>query len=419
MSERDAHPDEGTIHAWLDRQLDDTSAATLEAHLQRCDECAERVAEARGLIAGASRILSNLDIDAAPASDKPAVESWRPVVLPTARARGIPAFRLTPARSAIAAVLVVAVATAIVHEHERPSSELASRAADSAALASAPAMAPLPSMDAASSTPTSGVAPAAPPAIAQVDTTAGTRVAAARSFAKAQRETTVNADLARVTRVREPAASAPVQQTIAAAKAADSVAGAGLANELRGKVAGPVVANSGVAGGVTRGVVRAEAPVRVTAGFEAPQCYRVESATGGAATWGPVALPFVLALDAPATSTSARVLTPAGQNTDAHAVFERRGGDSLLFTLRRIGFTGTLTVGAPGEVRAGVMRSAPASMQLESAVVTAIGTTGDERRTLRKAPSAASARADSAPKAPEREAAPAVPVVVRRVQCGR
>jgi len=33
MSERDAHPDEGTIHAWLDRQLDDTSAATLELML--------------------------------------------------------------------------------------------------------------------------------------------------------------------------------------------------------------------------------------------------------------------------------------------------------------------------------------------------------------------------------------------------
>jgi anti-sigma factor RsiW len=65
-SERDVHPDDGTIHAWLDRQLDDTSAATLEAHLQRCDECSERVAEARGLIAGASRILSSLDVDAAP-----------------------------------------------------------------------------------------------------------------------------------------------------------------------------------------------------------------------------------------------------------------------------------------------------------------------------------------------------------------
>lgn len=420
MSERDAHPDEGTIHAWLDRQLDDTSAATLEAHLQRCDECAERVAEARGLIAGASRILSKLDVDASPTSEKPAVESWRPVVLPVTRARGIPAFRLTPARSAIAAVLVVAVATAIVHEHQRPSSELASKAADRAAAANAPAMAPVQSA-VATSAPTAGVTPPAAPELAQVDTTAGTRVAAARTFAKAQRETTVNADLARVAQVREPAASAPAQQTIAAAKVADSTAGAAPVNELRGKVAGvpsPAVANSGVAGGVARGAVRGEASTRVIAGFEAPQCYRVESATGAAATWGPVALPFVLALDAPATTTSARVLTPAGQNTEAQATFERRGSDSLLFTLRRIGFTGTLAVGAPGDVRAGVMRSAPASMQLESVVVTAAPTPAEQRRALRT-PTAARTRADSAPKAPEREAAPAVPVVVRRVECGR
>ena len=96
-----------------------------------------------------------------------------------------------------------------------------------------------------------------------------------------------------------------------------------------------------------------------TASVEVPQCYRVESATGAAATWGPVPLPFVIALDAPATGASARVLTPTGQESEARAVFERRGGDSLLFTLRRIGYTGTLAVGVPGEVRAGVMRSAP------------------------------------------------------------
>lgn len=396
MSERDAHPDEGTIHAWLDRQLDDASAATLEAHLQRCDDCAERVAEARGLIAGTSRILSSLDIDASPSSDKAAVESWRPVVLPTTRARGIPAFRLTPARSAIAAVLVVAVATAIVREHERPSSKLASIAAESAAVASAPATAPAltpaPSSTAGAAVasvppPAVATAPAiapAAPAIVQLDTMAGTRVAAARTFAKAQRETTVNADLARVARVPAPAASTPTEQAVAAAKASDNVAG---------------------------GVASAAAQQRTIAGFEAPQCYRVESATGTAATWGPVALPFVIALDRPATGNSARVLTPAGQDDGARAVFERRGDDSLLFTLRRIGYTGTLAVGAPGDVRAGVMRSAPAAMQLEANVVTAAPTVGGERRALRKPESAAKPSADAAP------ASPAVPVVVRRVEC--
>ena len=400
MSERDAHPDEGTIHAWLDRQLDDTSSATLEAHLQRCDECAERVAEARGLIAGTSRILSSLDLGASPASGTPAAEPWRPVVLPARARRSVPLFRLTPARSAIAAVLVVAVATAIVREHDQPGRTGAPMTAESAVAANAP-------------TP-----------LAERDTTAAARVAAARTFAKAQRETTVNADLARVGSVPAPASASPVQQTIAAAKVADSVAGAADRVALRGAAPSAPMVGSGAAAGIASGVARAAAPAPAptsavppaSVSIEAPQCYRVESATGAAATWGPVALPFVLALDAPATGSSARVLTPAGQDAGAAALVQRRDGDSLLFTLRRIGYTGTLAVGAPGDVRAGVMRSAPSAMQLEATVVTAAPSAG-ERRALRK-PSAAQARADSAPATtPERDASPAVPVVVRKVGC--
>jgi anti-sigma factor RsiW len=426
MSERDAHPDEGTIHAWLDRQLDDRASDALEAHLQRCDECAERVAEARGLIAGTSRILSSLDVDALPDSGTPAVEPWRPVVVTPAPKRSVPLFRLTPARSAIAAVLVVAVATAIVREHERTGATRASSASESAVIANAPAVAPVAGASAGSvpavSSPVAGGTTAvtsAPPAVAQLDTTAGTRVATARTFAKTQRETTVNADLARVAAVPPPTAASPAQQAIAAAKVADSVAGAANRVELRGAVSGAPMAGSGVAAGVAGGVSRVPAPAPAAAptsvGIEAPQCYRVESATGAAATWGPVALPFVLALDAPATSSAARVLTPAGKDAEARAVFERRGGDSLLFTLRRIGYTGTLAVGAPGEVRAGVMRSTPSATLLESTIVTAAPIAG-ERRALRK-PSAAQARADSAAAPPERDASPAVPVVVRKVGC--
>jgi hypothetical protein len=257
------------------------------------------------------------------------------------------------------------------------------------------------------------MAVATPGSAPALDTTAGARVATARTFAKAQRETTVNADLARVGQVRAPTASAPVQQTIAAAKAADSSIGAPPLGMLQARAPGvPAAANADVAAGMARSAAPQQ---RGAASLEEPQCYRVESATGAAATWGPVALPFVLALDAPATSSAARVLTPAGQDAEARAVFERRNGDSLLFTLRRIGYTGTLAVGAPGEVRAGVMRSAPSAMLLESTVVTAAPSAG-ERRALRK-PSAAQARADSAATAPEHAAAPAVPVVVRKVGC--
>lgn len=55
------HLDEGTIHAWLDGALDDAEAARVEQHVDGCDSCAAAVAEARGLIAASSRILTALD----------------------------------------------------------------------------------------------------------------------------------------------------------------------------------------------------------------------------------------------------------------------------------------------------------------------------------------------------------------------
>lgn len=56
------HPDEGTIHAWIDGELSQDEAAALEAHLAECTECSASVAEARGLVAASSRIVSALDI---------------------------------------------------------------------------------------------------------------------------------------------------------------------------------------------------------------------------------------------------------------------------------------------------------------------------------------------------------------------
>ena len=55
------HLDEGTIHAWLDGQLSQDEAQQVEAHVAECRECADAVAEARGLIAASSRILTALD----------------------------------------------------------------------------------------------------------------------------------------------------------------------------------------------------------------------------------------------------------------------------------------------------------------------------------------------------------------------
>jgi hypothetical protein len=55
------HPDEGTIHAWLDAALAPNDAAAIDSHVRDCAVCAARVAEARGLIAATSHILTALD----------------------------------------------------------------------------------------------------------------------------------------------------------------------------------------------------------------------------------------------------------------------------------------------------------------------------------------------------------------------
>src|SRR5687767_4726683 len=96
------HPDEGSIHTWLDGELDAESAARLEEHVRACPSCTDMVAEARGLVAGASRVVGLLDEKPAPtvrsasATTPTSGSAWR-------------FLRVTPARSAIAAVLIVAV----------------------------------------------------------------------------------------------------------------------------------------------------------------------------------------------------------------------------------------------------------------------------------------------------------------------
>jgi len=79
------HLDEGTIHAWLDGALDATQARDVEGHVAQCATCSAAVAEARGLIAGSSRILNALDDvpsgvmpkRAAVAPARPAKRMWR------------------------------------------------------------------------------------------------------------------------------------------------------------------------------------------------------------------------------------------------------------------------------------------------------------------------------------------------------
>ena len=73
MTDRHEHLDEGTIHAWLDGALPPDESARVESLATTCAECAALVAEARGLVAASSRILSSLD--AVPGGVIPGVES--------------------------------------------------------------------------------------------------------------------------------------------------------------------------------------------------------------------------------------------------------------------------------------------------------------------------------------------------------
>jgi hypothetical protein len=94
------HIDEGTIHGWLDGALDPAQSREIEAHIANCPACAAAVAEARGLIAGASRILIALD-------DVPAgVTPKRAPAPPTAAKRQ---WRAAPWVTGIAALLIAAV----------------------------------------------------------------------------------------------------------------------------------------------------------------------------------------------------------------------------------------------------------------------------------------------------------------------
>jgi Putative zinc-finger len=99
------HPDEGKIHTWLDGELPAEEAVALETHIAECAECAAAVAEARGLIAASSRIVSSLDI--VPGD-----------VIPVPISRKRAWYANTQLRAA-AAVLVVAGASLIVMQRER------------------------------------------------------------------------------------------------------------------------------------------------------------------------------------------------------------------------------------------------------------------------------------------------------------
>jgi len=130
------HLDEGTIHAWLDGELPPDEAEEAARHVASCAACGALVAEARGLMAGATRIVSALDAG-------PAGVVARGDVRATTRPRGY-RFAITPARMSIAATIVVAVGITLSVRHASRDAAVPTAAkttVDSPAAAAAPRIA--------------------------------------------------------------------------------------------------------------------------------------------------------------------------------------------------------------------------------------------------------------------------------------
>lgn len=103
----DGHVDEGSVHAWLDGAFDDEAAAPVVAHLATCGTCRAAVAEARGLIAGSTRVLGALD--AVPAGVVAAGDAARTAARLATQATTQPSRSGRPWWVGIAATAVLAV----------------------------------------------------------------------------------------------------------------------------------------------------------------------------------------------------------------------------------------------------------------------------------------------------------------------
>lgn len=145
------HPDEGKFHTWLDGEASIEEAASIEAHVAECGECSTKVAEARGLLAASSRIVSALDF----------VPSG---VIPTAAPKQRAWYARAELRAA-AAVMVVAGASFFVMRDRGDVATMdrimsSPTAASSAEADAKPNAVPEPRAEVAASAPANGTAPA-------------------------------------------------------------------------------------------------------------------------------------------------------------------------------------------------------------------------------------------------------------------
>ena len=401
------HPDEGTIHAWLDDALDAAEAERLAAHVRSCPECQARVAEARGLIAGASRIVAALDD--VPAGTRP---QWAQSVAAEGGAAGVAAttavdpmaqrslwrwLRVTPGRAALAATILVAVG--ITFTYQRAAIESTPR---SAVAVLNPQKTDVP----ASAGPDGAASDAAKPRDEILDSAVAKNVAIAqgRRAIGAAPGPAIPAAPPPSIAAQAPAVGAGAGAAVARGRAAveaqrESTVVAADRYEARRPPRTVTGATATIAGGAANGATMA----KVSGDAGAKRCFMIDSPEPDA-RWADQPFPLVIALDSGAAEgrRSAAVLTVAGEPTQLRATWIPRG-DSVLVRLGRIGYSGMIALGPDAGTRSGLAVSAVAPTALEEVVV-------EPPANARAAvPRADAARAEAA--APARPTPPAGPPV--------
>ncbi|HYD53042.1 MAG TPA: carboxypeptidase regulatory-like domain-containing protein [Gemmatimonadaceae bacterium] len=363
------HLDEGTVHAWLDGQLSPDEGAALEAHASACATCAALVAEARGYLAGASSILSALDGPGQSAAPPRAGADVVPLAPRAPRASAAP--RRAPRRwvmpGAVAATMLLAVATTLTMRERERSAESAVTSMDRAPVGDRTAAAPAPQF----ATP---VAPT-PTAADGGSATNAARGALPPIVAPAPREETPARALAKA--AAEPAA----EQTLVATPAPPPTApSAAVAQRATANVEADF-SGRGVAGGVAKGMAR-------------------DAAAPAAAPASPVSA--AVTVTGRVTDEQARPVVGAavqalgvGAQTDAEGRYalqlpatRMERGDSVAVTVRRIGYQPAMRlvpIGTAEPPRVDVaLRSAAVS--LSEVVVTSVPAEREKRLRAGMAP---------------------------------
>ncbi len=345
------HPDEGTIHAWLDEALPEVQAARIEAHVAACAACAERVAEARGLIAGASRVIGLLD------------ETPTPLVRPVQDGSLWRKLRVTPARAAIAAMLIVAVGITLTRERTAVESTATPKETGPSLAKDQVASAPMPQ-----ATP----APQAPAPDSVLKSAIARRLEADQPARTMKR-------IDGFSPPPQPLASPAIAGNVASV---DTRAGAKVAEGRERRVASEMSAGAAADRALA-------APAASPAVAEA-SCLQLTRADGTNSVWEGVSLPVRVKLEPSSSITSV-------DGTEAMGNWSRVGRDTISIVLRGSATTTSGTLAGAGETLTGALSAMPT--QLADAV---------------SARKAAPARVEQRP-----NQSAGVAIVARRISCPR